>query len=1105
MHFNCNVQARRMRGLSTKICLVMKLTAFVLLVTCLHVSAAGYSQKVTLNVKNMPLQQVFTEIITQTGVSIVYSEKALSNTAPVTLNVKDATVQQVLDICTRHQQVVYAQEGNSFVIRSLAPAAPAADTGIRVTGKVTTAGGASLPGATVLVKGTHKGTQADANGNFVLNNVGPKDILVISSIGYTAKEVAAGARISIQLDEDTRKVNEVVVVGYSDKKKSELTSAVSVVSEDKLKDVTTNDLGSMLQGKVAGLQVVNASGVPGAASEIRLRGVSSINANQTPLYVVDGIIGGNYDPNDVESVTVLKDAGATAMYGSQANAGVVIVTTKKAKLGKTRFEAKVASGFRTPDYGKMQMMTGSELYDHQKEYYRDYIPGATDNSYKIDILKFYSERPQSLRNQNNSWLNDMFSTAPMTNAYLSASGSTEKADYYTGISYYNEQGTFMKTNYQRLNLRANSTYHFSKDITVTNAINLSGTSGKSYNYDDIFYAYLNMPWDNPYDSLGKPLYVDQTSSFKWWSRDKVNPIHTVANSAHPVKTFDMNYDLGFNANITPWLTFNSSNRVAVGYNKATDYYSPVVAGTYHTTNGYLNELSTFSYGLISTDLLKFNFHIGDHSISGLAGVAIENNKSEILGASGKGLPQGLSVLNVVSNGQLVAGSNTQAIIQSLISQISYGYKEKYFLTGSYRVDGSTAFPANHRYGSFPALSAAWLVSNEPFLQGNPVFTTLKLRASYGVTGTQDIGASRYLGLYALTSQYNGGTAATPSQLPSENLTWESKQQANVGLDLSLFNRINLTVDAYNNVTKRLLLQVPQPLSVGFEQRWENVGRVTNNGIELGLNTINIKSKDFTWETDFNISFNSNKLSDLPTDIIRTQSTWSISQIYRNGGNLYEFYMPKWLGVDKQTGAPQWEVLTKDANGKVVSKAATSSYADATYEEVGSALPKFQGGINSVWTYKGISLSANAYFLSGNKVFSNNLRFVENDGNEPLYNQIVLPGSYKIWTKPGDVATEPSPQNSANSTETSTRYLKNGNFFALRNISLSYALPQHLVKNWGLDGVTFGLTADNVYTFTKFLGQDPSTTLTSSDFVMPGVSDFKYPNNHQYLFNVNIRF
>ncbi len=1086
----------------------IKGTAFLLLATCLHVTAAVYSQRVTLSVKNTPLQKVFAAVITQTGVSIVYSEKLLSGARPVSINVKDVSVQEVLDLCLKQQQLTYTLEGNSFVIKRTPPdKAPPnlADTTITVSGTVT-GGGTPLPGATVMVKGSGKGTQTNEQGQFRLSGVTPGSTLTISNIGYVSSEtpVPAGGALHISLQEDTRNFNEVVVVGYSDKKKSELTSAVSVVSSEKLKDVTTNDVGSMLQGKVAGLQVINSSGVPGSQAEIRLRGVSSVNASQSPLYVVDGIIGGNFDPNDVDNITVLKDAGATAMYGSQANAGVIIVTTKKGRSGKTRFEAKVTTGFRQPDFGKMTMMNGPELYEQHKQFYRDYIPGAADNSYKVDLLKFYEERPRDLRNQNYNWLNAMFRTAPVQNVYIAASGSNEKNEYYSSISYYNEKGTFLNTNFQRINVRGNSTHHFSKAVSVTNNINLSAATGKSFNYDDIYYAYLNLPWDNPYDANGAPVYVDGNSPFKWWSRDKVNPIHTIQNSNHPYKSFNANYDLNLNIHITDWLSFSSNNRGAVSYNKATDYYSPVVAGQYNG-QGFLNELGTLGYGVISNDLLKFNFRMGDHSISGLAGIAIENNKTEVVGASGKGLPEGLKVLNVVSNTQLVNGFNDQTILQSFISQVSYGYKERYFLTGSYRVDGSTNFPASNRYGSFPALSAAWLVSNEPFLQQNSIVDNLKLRASYGVTGTQDIGSSRYLGLYGLNSQYNGGTAATPLQLPSPDLTWESKHQLNAGVDLGLFKRVNLTVDVYNNTTKNLLLQVSQPLSIGFEQRWENAGEIINKGIEIGINSVNIKTRNFEWSTDVNINFNSNKLQKLPSDIIRTQPTWSISQIYRNGGNLYEFYMPKWLGVNAQTGAPQWEVINRDASGKEISREATSNYASASYQEVGSALPKFQGGINSQWKYKNLALSVNAYFLSGNKVFSNALRFVMNDGIEPYYNQIVLPKGYNTWTKPGDNATEPSPQNAANATETSTRYLKNGSFLAIRNIALSYSLPKLWVSTLKLDDVTISLTADNVYTFTKFLGQDPNTTITSDAYVMPGLSDFKYPNNRQYLLNINVRF
>jgi TonB-linked SusC/RagA family outer membrane protein len=947
---------------------------------------------------------------------------------------------------------------------------------------------------------------ADDSGRFHIQAPAGEFSLSISSIGFAQKEITVAPgddNIIITLTEINKNLDEVVVVGYSDKKKGELTSSVTVVDAAKLKDVTTNDVGSMLQGKVAGLQVVNSSGVPGANAEIRLRGVSSINASQTPLYVVDGIIGGNFDPNDVASITVLKDAAATAMYGSQANAGVIVVTTKRATTTKPLIEVKAVTGFRTPDFGKLDMMDGSQLYNYQKEFYRDYIPTDTGNSYKIDLLKFYAERPPDLQKQNYNWLKTIFKPAFMQNYYVSVSGKTDKNDYYFGASYYNENGTFLNTNFQRVNLRASSTLHFNPKVTLTNTINISGVMGKSYDYNDIYYAFLNLPWDNPYDKHGDPIYVDGNSTFKWWSRDKINPVHTIANSDHPYKGFDANYDLNFNYAITNWLTLSTTNRISAGYSKSTSYYSGDAAGQYHGT-GYLEDDNVFSYGGISNDLLKFNFKLGDHQISGLAGMAFEGGKTETVGGSGKGLPFGLRVLNVVSSNPSVNGYYDQSALISYISQVNYSFRNKYFLTGSYRVDGSTAFQKDNRYGSFPAISAGWLVSNEDFLKGSHVIDNLKLRGGYGVTGTQDIGASRYLGLYSLTSQYNSQSAATPSQLPSPGLTWESKYQTNIGMDISFYKRISLSVDVYNNLTKNLLLQVSQPLSVGFETRWENSGEIENKGLEIALTTQNIQSRNFSWITDFNISFNTNTLKALQASFIKT-GDWAISQIYRNDGNLYEFYMPVWLGVDPQTGSPLWQKITKDDNGNTTAVEATSSYADATLQEVGSALPKYQGGLTNTFNYKAFSLSVNAYFLYGNKVYSNDLRFVMNDGGEPYYNQIVLPSGYSIWSKPGDIATNPSPQNSANSVEVSTRYLKDGSFISIRNIMLAYSLPQTFAQRFGLQNIDVSVSADNVYTFTKFLGQDPQTTIQSAAFVTPGVNDFKYPNNRQYLLNINVKF
>jgi hypothetical protein len=306
------------------------------------------------------------------------------------------------------------------------------------------------------------------------------------------------------------------------------------------------------------------------------------------------------------------------------------------------------------------------------------------------------------------------------------------------------------------------------------------------------------------------------------------------------------------------------------------------------------------------------------------------------------------------------------------------------------------------------------------------------------------------------------------------------------------------------VTKNLLLQVAQPLSVGFETKWENSGQVLNNGLEFGINSTNIKTSNFQWTTDFNISFNNNKLQDFPSTVISTGED-AVSQIYRTGGNLYEFYMPKWRGVNPQTGAPQWEVQNKDAKGNVISTTVTSNYASATLEEQGSALPKYQGGFNNEFKYKNVFFRINTYFLYGNKVYNANLSEVENDGSEPYLNQIVLPKGSSIWSHPGDIATEPSPQNNANSTSPSTRYLKNGSYVSIRNVALGYSLPKTFVQRLKLEDVNISVSADNVYTFTHYLGQDPATTITPGNFITPGVADFKYPDNRQFLLNINVKF
>ncbi len=627
------------------------------------------------------------------------------------------------------------------------------------------------------------------------------------------------------------------------------------------------------------------------------------------------------------------------------------------------------------------------------------------------------------------------------------------------------------------------------------------SNSTSYDYMDMYYSFLSLPWDNGFDENGNPVYVDGKSS-DWWSRDKINPIHSVDNSEYTGKGFALDYDFVLNIDITDWLSFSTSNRLSYSNDKSHSYVSPEAAGTYHN-KGFVSEIQSEWFGGISTNLFKFNFNSNKFNFDGLAGLEFDKGKYEFISVEGKGLPIGYSVPSVASKEKLIGGSYEKSAMQSLISQFNVNYDKKYFLTASYRIDQSSNFPEKHRTAHFPTVGASWMASNEDFLKSSSTFNLIKFRLSYGLTGDPDIGASRYLGLFDLNTQYNSNSAAIPIQLPNDDLTWEQTSTLNFGFDIGLFKRVDLTVDLYNSVTDNLLVLVSQPLSQGFEYRWENAGQVTNNGIELGLNALIVDATDFKWDFGFVIAKNLNELSGIENPIFRSVN--GISQIYRNGAEIYTFMLPKWLGVDEQTGAPLWEKIARDDNGTIISREPTFDYSEAAPQEVGNALPDFQGGITSTFSYKGISLYVNVAYQYGNDIYNFTRIFMDHDGHEPYYNYMKPKDDWYRWQRPGDVATHPSMQNAELSRENSSRFLEDGSFIKIRSLRLNYSFPKTLANKLKLQDLNVSLGAENLFTFSKFWGQDPEVNLSQSDWAMPGVSDFKYPNNKLFVFSLNIKF
>lgn len=962
---------------------------------------------------------------------------------------------------------------------------------IPVKGKVISAeDNQGLPGVYVLIKGTGQGAATGSDGTYNITVRSTEDVLVFRFLGYVTQEIVVKNRtaIDVVLEPDITTLESVVVMGYSSKKRSEITSAVTTLSADKFMDVTTNDIGSLLQGKVSGIQVINSSGAPGANSEIRVRGISSFSAPQGPLYVVDGIIGGSFDPNDVETITVLKDAGATGMYGSQANGGVIVVTTKQAKSDKATFEFKAVDGFRIADHGNVKMMDSKTLYGYHREYFRDPV------LFVVDDRKFKAARPESLLNVNTDWLSETFKPALVQSYFLSASGKAEKLSYYLGASYYNENGTFINSNFKRANLRANTTYRFSDRVSLTNNINISGSKNLGTDYMNIYYAYTSMPWDDPYDEDGNARSFKTAEGI--WSKDKINPIQAAENSELSNKSFGFDYDITLNINILKWLTFSSSNRVSAYSSMDQTFYSKAADNLSYFGTGYVSSQSGLNYGGITTNLLKFNFEKGNNSFSGLVGFEAQGGNDDYIMGSGMGIPEGLRVPSVASGQYLIEGTPSRSVMQSIISQVNYNYLQKYFLSASYRIDQSSQFAPNKRTAMFPSISAAWLISNEDFIKNTPAVSNLKLKASWGKTGMKDIGPYRYMEMFSFSSQYDGQPAAVPTQMANPDLTWEQTDQYNIGLEIGLFKRMDIEVDFYRNMTKDLLVERALPPSGGFRTQWQNIGEDLNTGVELSVSTAIVKSSDFTWSVDFSGSYNKNKLSGFGNDTILTSNYYGVTQIYHNGAPLYSWYAKEFYGIDPADGSVLWV----GSDGET-----THDYQDARSIEYGTPMPKFQGGFATDLRYRAFSLRGNFSYLSGNKIFNYFRRYVDHDLQETQFNVMMPRDDYRLWQKPGDIATKPLPQNSRNSFDPSTRFIDDGSFLKVRNITLSYELPQQAISKLRLSGMTVSIAGDNVYTFTNFWGQDPEVSIDPGSGNLPGYAEFKYPNNRQYVISINIRF
>lgn len=997
---------------------------------------------------------------------------------------------------------------------------------LSISGKVVDAtDGSPIIGAGVTAS-SGGGTVTDYEGKYVIS-AQKGSTLTFSSIGYLSqtREVDAGTVINVELTPDNELLEEVVVLGYTTQKKAELSSSVVSMSGEKLRDVSSADVGNMLQGKVAGVVVMNSSGQPGTSADIRIRGTGSITAGAGPLYVVDGVAGGSFNPNDIETITVLKDASATALYGAAAAGGVIVVTTKSGAKDKIEINFKANGGIKKALMGRFHAMDATELYEYERTMFKPAL--------------FKIRYPESLLDQNFDWVNNCFRLGSVQNYYVSVSGKANKVTYYASLDHYNERGTLINTNYRKTSARLNLSAPITERLTMHARVNYAKTYDQgTSSWRLLEYSYYAMPWDIPYkmaqDEEGnwyqtnELIYItdDKTArsdnGAKWWTQNPSNILHSEQYNYSKGHGDSLTGDLQLVWNVTDWLTLTSTNR----YDTSSSYYEFYVdprtydgvanGGELENSNGEWNGWGT-------TNLAKFHKLFGDHDVNAIVGWEYGEGYSRSMAAAGNHFPEGQRALSNTKMSS-ISGSDYHSRTWAVLGQAQYAYQGKYVVTASLRYDESYKFGPYNRGGFFPGVSAAWIISKEKFMKNQSVLSFLKLRGGYGKTGNDNIPAFQYQDTFSLSTLYNGKTAAVLTRQANYNLGWEEAYMASLGIDATILNNWNITVDLYNTINSRILLEAPMAPSSGFFAKFDNVGKVRNQGIELAVDGTILSTKDFAWSMGLNLGFNQNRILELPNHEDMVLSKSEVSQLLSEDRDIYSWYMPKWIGVDTETGAPLWEAFVPeldeagnptyyiDENGKTQAKmvrSSTTKYSEATQQVVGSASPWFSGGISTGLRYKGFSLNATGSFVVGNMIYNKAREHMDSDGAYTNLNQMSIDNGlgWSRWQQAGDIATHPLPVGGRtdSSNKVSSRFLEDGSFFRLRNVTLSYDLPESLLKKIKMSGARVYVAGDNLLTFSKFSGMDPEVRLDADAYHLAGLCSENYPVPLSVVLGIEIKF
>ncbi|MDQ8054319.1 MAG: TonB-dependent receptor [Pedobacter sp.] len=1097
----------------------MKLTFLLLTTIFIQISSAANAQRATINAQQIPLEKAFGILSEQTGYKFLYTGEMLRQLRPISVQFSNTSIEDALDQCLNGQPLTYTIRQKTVIIRRK-PIETESRLRARITGKVTDKNGAPLPGVSIRLKDTNVGTTSTSEGIFSLDIPGESGILVFTYMGYATQEIPVtnNAKLDVVLQEASLALSEVVAIGYGTQRRGNITSAISSLKvDDSNLRIGALSPVQLLQGRLAGVNMSLGSGNLGSRERVSIRGASSLSASNEPLYVVDGIPIMNSNGNlfdfgetmsslatlnltDIESIDVLKDAASAAIYGSRATNGVVLITTKSGKAGKTDIRVNFSTGLSNfADRDKVK-------YADSKLYIEQYNEGATNYNkeygYAVGnpafILPAMNPHPSI---PDPDWLGLILQQGKQTNANVSFAGGSAKTKFYAGLAYSDQDGIVKTNAIEKVNLNLKVSHEFAPWIEV--GTNINGgflqnfqVPGPNSGATILARATQKRPFDLPYKPNGD-YYVGGTDELAYH-----NPLQILNEEVSRIDNYRFLGSFYTTIKFAKKFSFKTSLYSDIGYTY--DYMLYNEKHPYGLGTGRLIDNSRFTFNNTIDNVLDYNDQFGDFAVSGMLGHSFQKSTSRSTTIDGNGFPS--PAFDVIGVAAQIAGTNgtlSEFALESYFGRGSVSYKDKYSLTALIRTDGSSKFAPSVRWGLFPSVSLGWNVSKEEFFK-SPT-TDLKIRASYGKTGNQEA-ISNYASLPLMSGGLNYGYAVGigVTSFGNDQLTWETASQYNAGFDLGLKNgKINIIFDIYQKNTDNLLYNKPTPATSGVTSNITNIGSMRNRGVELSLNT-NYGIGPVQWSSQFNIAFNQNKLTSLlGEDLIAIGANRAL----KVGEELGVFYLYKMDGIyqyDGEVPQEQYDIGVRAGDVKWRDLDGNGIINDNDRILMGSSNPKFSGGWNNSFKYKGFQLDVFAHFMSGNNTYA---EWKQTSLARVGYLAGVLTEyAENRWTGPGTTNRYARAINGAArsgfNTLNSDRFLEDGSFIRLRTVTLAYNFMPKVLSKIKMKSLRVYAQADNLLLLTPYSGYDPevSNNLDPSKF---GVDIFSMPAPRTFNFGLNI--